>query len=48
MPQLGEINEVEVNNADGTKTTVKLKTIGIKRDPKPPEPQEPATPVQPE
>lgn len=45
MPELGEINEVEVINADGTKTTVKLKTIGIKREPKPPEP---ATPAQPE
>jgi|688.fasta_scaffold1483332_2 hypothetical protein len=48
MPELGEINEVEVIKADGSKTTVKLKTIGIKREPKPPEPQEPITPAEPE
>lgn len=48
MPELSEINEVEVINADGTKTTVKLKTIGIKRDPKPAEPKEPQTPAEPE
>jgi hypothetical protein len=48
MPELGEINMVEVIASDGTKTMVKLMTIGIKRDPKPPEPQEPATPTQPE
>ena len=48
MPELGEINEVEVIKSDGTRTIVKLMTIGIKRDPKPPEPQEPATPAQPE
>jgi hypothetical protein len=48
MPELGEINEVEVINADGTRTTVKLKTIGIKREPKTPEPQAPLTPAEPE
>lgn len=37
MPELGEITEVEVINTDGTKTKVKLKTIGIKRDSKPAE-----------
>jgi len=48
MPELGEINEVEVIKSDGTRTTVKLMTIGIKRDSKPPEPQAPAPPAQPE
>lgn len=48
MPELGEITTVEVINTDGTKATVKLRTIGIKRDPKPPEPQQPATPAEPE
>lgn len=48
MPELGEINVVEVINADGSKTTVKLKTIGIKRESKPSEPQQPATPADPE
>lgn len=48
MPELGEINEVEVINADGSKTTVKLKTIGIKREPRPAEPKEPQTPAEPE
>lgn len=48
MPELGEITTVEVINADGTKATVKLKMIGIKRDPKAAEPQPPATPAEPE
>lgn len=48
MPELGEINEVEVIASDGTKTMVKLMTIGIKRDSKTPEPQAPAPPAQPE
>ena len=48
MPELGEINVVEVIASDGSKTMVKLMTIGIKRDPKPPESQQPATPAEPE
>jgi len=48
MPELGEINEVEVIKSDGTRAVVKLMTIGIKRDSKPPEQEPPATPAQPE
>ena len=48
MPELGEITTVEVINTDGTRTMVKLQTIGIKREPKPPEPQAPPTPAEPE
>ena len=47
MPELGEINMVEVIASDGTKTMVKLMTIGIKRDPKPPEPQDSVPPAEP-
>lgn len=46
MSELGEITTVEVINTDGTKATVKLKTIGIKREPKQPEPQEPTPPAE--